>query len=414
MNWAKRRFLRRTKAHAALGAIVLSISPQALLAQTILDSGPFSILNRTVEVKRFAPTQPPRWFGASAYVMRVDSAFQNSSSPLSVDLLFLAESPTAASKQLIGFTVARSTPGSAATLDRLWERGDVSPEEKRYLPTGPAFPALNAPVNASGGIVSSFCKSNTSNFLDFGLPQPEPCEITNMGIFRKSTISGYEFEEISYGYSIPYTYNLYSPVNGIGIGYNLGLTTYESLRLIDLPAPRAESQVIEFRNTADFPGAPGGNFFYTADASEAAFVDAGGAGRFVRTGKSFNAGGFARTCRYYGSQRPGPNSHFYSVSESDCQQLRSLMKTPIPTDAQQWNFEGLSFATGVPRKNPDGSTSCSTGTIPVFRAYNRAFADNGTRNRWDSNHRFSTNRADIDEVVALGWKDEGVAMCAPT
>jgi hypothetical protein len=199
----------------------------------------------------------------------------------------------------------------------------------------------------------------------------------------------------------------------LGFGYGLGMTSFYWVILADLPAPTATGRVIEYRNTAEFPGSPGGQFFYTADVSEASFVDSGGAGRYVRTGKSFNAGGFARSCRFYGSQRPGPNSHFYTVSESDCEVLRGLAKTPIPSDAQQWNFEGYSFATGVPRKNADGTTSCSTGTIPVYRAYNRAFPDSGPRNAWDSNHRFSTNKADIDEVVALGWKDEGVAMCAP-
>jgi hypothetical protein len=67
----------------------------------------------------------------------------------------------------------------------------------------------------------------------------------------------------------------------------------------------------------------------------------------------------------------------------------------------------------VPRKNADGSFSCPQASVPVYRAYNRAFADNGAKNAWDSNHRYSTNQQDIAEVVVLGWVDEGVAMCAP-
>ena len=51
---------------------------------------------------------------------------------------------------------------------------------------------------------------------------------------------------------------------------------------------------------------------------------------------------------------------------------------------------------------------CAAGTLPVYRAYNNGFA-RGV----DSNHRLSTSRAAIDEVVKRGWNDEGVVMCAP-
>jgi hypothetical protein len=37
---------------------------------------------------------------------------------------------------------------------------------------------------------------------------------------------------------------------------------------------------------------------------------------------------------------------------------------------------------------------------------------NGKRN-YDSNHRFSTSRTDIAEVVAKGWVDEGMVLCVP-
>src|SRR4051794_30069971 len=50
-------------------------------------------------------------------------------------------------------------------------------------------------------------------------------------------------------------------------------------------------QVVEYLDTADFPSSPGGHYFYSAVPGEQAAVDGGGAGRFVRTGKSFNVGG---------------------------------------------------------------------------------------------------------------------------
>ena len=46
--------------------------------------------------------------------------------------------------------------------------------------------------------------------------------------------------------------------------------------------------------------------------------------------------------------------------------------------------------------------------VPVYRAYN-----NGSARGIDSNHRLTTNRTAIDQVIARGWVDEGIAMCAP-
>ena len=54
------------------------------------------------------------------------------------------------------------------------------------------------------------------------------------------------------------------------------------------------------------------------------------------------------------------------------------------------------------------ATVCEAGTAPVYRAYN-----NGSGRGIDSNHRLTTNRTAIDQVVARGWIDEGIAMCAP-
>jgi hypothetical protein len=306
----------------------------------------------------------------------------------------------------MGVTVRGTADRQSVYAEAIVLGAKTSPEDYMIGP-GTAFfpPALSpsgtegSPKSEQGCITGGFHPLSTQFGFLIG------CEVVSKGLTRVKTVSGFDFEE--FGVFLP------SEALFIGVGYELGVTTFHNVRLADLPAPKSTGRVIEYRNTAEFPGSPGGQFFYTADVNEAAFVDSGGAGRYVRTGKSFNAGGFARSCRFYGSQRPGPNSHFYTVSESGCEELRGLAKSPIPSDAQQWNFEGYSFATGVPRANADGTKSCSTGTVPVYRAYNRAFPDSGPRNAWDSNHRFSTNKADIDEVVALGWKDEGVAMCAP-
>lgn len=274
-----------------------------------------------------------------------------------------------------------------------------------YYPSGPFLPnALSEKGTISAPGVPSCGVSLMPPLFGFSPPPMVPCYTTSEGVQRATTVTGFEFEEF-----------VVSGLNaGLWIGYELGVTGYfDVIKLRDLPAPKRAGTVIEFRNTQDFPKSPGGNFFYTSDPAEAAFVDSGGAGHFVRTGKSFNAGGFVRTCRFYGSVSPGPNSHFFTVGDADCAALKNLQKTPRPTTEQQWNFEGYSFPMNVPRKNADGSFSCPQASVPVYRAYNRAFADNGAKNAWDSNHRYSTNQQDIAEVVALGWADEGVAMCAP-
>ena len=72
-------------------------------------------------------------------------------------------------------------------------------------------------------------------------------------------------------------------------------------------------------------------------------------------------------------------------------------------DAPSWKFESLDFTT-----TRLAAASCGQGTVPVYRAYN-----NGAGRGIDSNHRITTNRTAIDQVVARGWVDEGIAMCAP-
>ena len=235
-------------------------------------------------------------------------------------------------------------------------------------------------------------------------------------------------EKLSDGFFVE-TLRVTLPTTVLIFGYQIGFVGTEPLiqllrrpsdiapswfSLATLPAPIPEGTTIEYRNTANFPLSPGGQYFYTADPAEQAFVDAGGAGKFVRTGKSFAAGGYVRLCRFYGSQKPGPNSHFFTTDDNECKQLQALQKTPTPSISPQWNFEGYAFGMNAIRRNADGTRECPTGSIPVYRAYNRAFDDAGKKNAWDSNHRFSTNKADIAEVVAQGWKEEGAVMCAPS
>ena len=155
--------------------------------------------------------------------------------------------------------------------------------------------------------------------------------------------------------------------------------------------------VIEFYN------APLDNFFITADPVEAAAVDSGGGGPgWSRTGNLFQSGGPIAVCRFYGSLSPGPNSHFYTASASECAQLKAIQAS-TPASVPRWNFESNDFLTDVPVNG-----ACPAQKVPVFRAYNDGF-----NRHVDSNHRITSNAASIQEVVARGWTSEGTVMCAP-
>ncbi len=172
------------------------------------------------------------------------------------------------------------------------------------------------------------------------------------------------------------------------------------------PALVAAQTVVEYVNTQDFSRAPGGQYFYSADVGEQAYVDSGAAGAFKRTGAAFLAGGAKPLCRFYGSVTPGPNSHFYTIDAGECSGLKAAQISPKPAAVQQWNFESDGF-----KATPPENGQCPTGTLPVTRVYNNAFAG-GAKNAWDSNHRFASSRNDVDYLINRHkWKDEGVQFC---
>lgn len=205
-------------------------------------------------------------------------------------------------------------------------------------------------------------------------------------------------------------------------GYGVGLVAAEafstqlyapSFSPVSLPPPKADGTVVEYVNTLDFPNAPGGHYFYASGSAEQATIDAGGAGKFVRTGRTFASGGFVPVCRFYGSMLPGPNSHFFTASASECEELKAMQVTPTPASTQQWNFEGNGFYSVTPVADAQGQMQCMAGIQPVYRAYNNAYPKSGGKNPWDSNHRYSTLSADIDEMISKGWTSEGIVLCAP-
>ncbi|CAN5399554.1 hypothetical protein BH11PSE11_BH11PSE11_14470 [soil metagenome] len=151
------------------------------------------------------------------------------------------------------------------------------------------------------------------------------------------------------------------------------------------------------------------HYFRTPDAAEASGIDKGSAGAgWTRTGDDFpvylttaTPPGGASVCRFYGSVSPGPNSHFYTASQAECDGLKaSALSTPAAQ--KRWNYEGLSFAVGLP-----SGAVCPSGTTPVYRLYNNGYAKGV-----DSNHRYTTLAAEYQRLLGAGWTGEGVAMCS--
>lgn len=139
------------------------------------------------------------------------------------------------------------------------------------------------------------------------------------------------------------------------------------------------------------------HYFITADAAEAAMLDAGTLVRgWTRTGFAFKAWpagspfGLA-TCRFFGTPGIGPDSHFYTNSASECATVRA---NPA------WTYENIAF-----NAFPAIAGDCPADRVPVTRVYN-----NGRGGQ--ANHRYVTSRSEAAATVARGWIIEGPVFCA--
>ena len=147
------------------------------------------------------------------------------------------------------------------------------------------------------------------------------------------------------------------------------------------------------------------HYFVTAFESEKAVLDAGGNGGWVRTGRSFwvypNVAsapvGTDPVCRYYGVPGVGPNSHFYSAIEAECEVVSRLF-------SREWLLETSdAFAAHL----PDAEGNCPAGTSPLYRLWNQ---------RPNTNHRYTTDPVIPSEMngwIREGYGIAGVAMCVP-
>ena len=142
------------------------------------------------------------------------------------------------------------------------------------------------------------------------------------------------------------------------------------------------------------------HYFITWIAGEKAALDAGNTPtRWTRTGSSFKAyataqPGTSPVCRYYIPPDKG-DSHFFGRGTSECNATGAANPTFVLEDPQFMQL--LLPQLGV----------CPAGTITIYRVFS---------NRADANHRYMTDRAIRDQMVARGWLAEGdgadlVVMC---
>jgi hypothetical protein len=161
--------------------------------------------------------------------------------------------------------------------------------------------------------------------------------------------------------------------------------------------PSATSvSVVEYYNTSL------DHYFITWVGDEIAALDAGTDVKgWTRTGQSFNAYTTAQfdtspVCRFLIPPGLG-NSHFFGSGSAECDATRQRnLKFVLESSSFMHMFL------------PQGG-NCPIDTTPVYRVFN---------NRPDANHRYMTDKAIRDQMVAKGWLAEGegpdqVVLCAP-
>jgi hypothetical protein len=153
------------------------------------------------------------------------------------------------------------------------------------------------------------------------------------------------------------------------------------------------------------------HYFMTSRADEVALLLSGAIPGWQPTGKAISAAsrplgdGYRPVCRYL-LERPPGYSHFFSASGDECAALAGAPGNVLESSA--------AFYVGVPVDGVCATTGSLPGGgggvigAPVYRLWN---------GKPDTNHRFVTDKADRDAMVARGWISEGagldgVAMCA--
>jgi hypothetical protein len=168
-------------------------------------------------------------------------------------------------------------------------------------------------------------------------------------------------------------------------------------------APAQSGTVVEYYNaTLD-------HYFVTNHGPEIQALDSGTLKGWARTGLTFQTYATGSTmfassspvCRFYGSPAYGLDSHFYSASPLECEDVKKKFPNEWLLEAEElFRVHPVNVNTGI----------CPTGTKAVYRLWN---------NRPDVNHRYTTDAAVVDAMRAKGYILEGngsparpVAFCA--
>ena len=220
------------------------------------------------------------------------------------------------------------------------------------------------------------------------------------GLYR-STDGGGIFRPINNG--LPFVNQLY--VNTIAVdpsdGRNLYIGTNAGAFVLTLEQYDSFVSVIEFYNyILD-------HYFNASELlAEVRALDSGAFAGWISTGQTFRGypqatGAAQPVCRFYIPPQHG-DSHFYSASVSECAAV--LDASTNPANPAYPNYSGYVYET--PRSffiDIPANGLCPPGELPVFRLWNR---------RFDSNHRYTTDQAIRDAMVAKGYVLEGAVMCA--
>ncbi|HZQ60924.1 MAG TPA: hypothetical protein VFC24_06210 [Casimicrobiaceae bacterium] len=146
------------------------------------------------------------------------------------------------------------------------------------------------------------------------------------------------------------------------------------------------------------------HYFMSSLAADIDALDSGRIAGWTRTGQSFGVfpapvPGVSPVCRIL--IPPPASSHFFSASPQEC--ADTLAKFPFMTKETD-----AAFYVALPVTTGANAGACPAGTMPVYRVFNA---------RADGNHRYTTDPAIRDQMVARGGVAEGygpnsVIMCA--
>jgi hypothetical protein len=155
--------------------------------------------------------------------------------------------------------------------------------------------------------------------------------------------------------------------------------------------PLREALVVEYFH-AGF-----GHYFISSSPDEIGSLDVFSTD-WTRTGRTFrawydSAPQLSAACRFFSGSAFAPkSSHFFTPYADECNALRS---------GTDWHYEGAAFNLGLPAE-VSGMRICMKGATALYRVYN-----NGRGGA--PNHRYTTDRVLLDQLVSERWTMEGDA-----